>query len=245
MYELSKTDYKAVLDLVTTLVNVKSISAFAEMLINSKELLGFDSVVMAELQFHKTCTHKIIYSDNAFMQRTDDYVVPMEDYAADKVFPQILAGKEVIKVTNSPVYVHDVIFQHAGNAGSKPCENEDRYILAKMNHETQIASLIVFVVNAKESEGKFEQIACYLHAHLLTNYVRILSVSNENIIKLSGREKSVLTWLKYGKTSWEVAKILNITENTVNFHIKNIKNKLNATNRQHAVAIAIAKSIIS
>ncbi|MDF0522996.1 helix-turn-helix transcriptional regulator [Bradyrhizobium yuanmingense] len=34
-----------------------------------------------------------------------------------------------------------------------------------------------------------------------------------------------------GKSSWEIAKILNISENTVNFHLKNAIRKLGTTNR--------------
>jgi LuxR family transcriptional regulator, quorum-sensing system regulator CviR len=57
---------------------------------------------------------------------------------------------------------------------------------------------------------------------------------------LSKREIEVLSWLKEGKTSWEIARILQITERTVNFHVRNIMKKLDANNRTHAVAIAVA-----
>jgi DNA-binding NarL/FixJ family response regulator len=62
--------------------------------------------------------------------------------------------------------------------------------------------------------------------------------------KLSPREKEVLTWLKKGKSSWEMSVILHISERTVNFHIKNIKQKLDAVSRTHAVAKAIELGFI-
>lgn len=61
---------------------------------------------------------------------------------------------------------------------------------------------------------------------------------------LSKRERVVLEWLKKGKSSWDISKIMNISERTVNFHIYNIIQKLDALNRTHAVAIAIEKGLI-
>ncbi len=61
---------------------------------------------------------------------------------------------------------------------------------------------------------------------------------------LTQREKEVMEWIKDGKTSWEVSIILNISERTVNFHINNVKDKLNAVSRGQAVAAAIQKGLI-
>lgn len=61
---------------------------------------------------------------------------------------------------------------------------------------------------------------------------------------LSMREKEVLKWLKMGKISWDISIILGITERTVNFHITNIMNKLDAMTRTQAVAISIEKGLI-
>ncbi len=57
--------------------------------------------------------------------------------------------------------------------------------------------------------------------------------------KLTLREKEVLHWMKQGKTNWETGEILNVSENTIKYHLKNIKTKLNAANKHHAVAIAM------
>jgi len=67
----------------------------------------------------------------------------------------------------------------------------------------------------------------------------------EAITNLSEREKEVLTWSKRGKSSWEISAILNITERTVNFHVNNIMQKLNAVNRTQAVAVAIERGLIT
>lgn len=56
---------------------------------------------------------------------------------------------------------------------------------------------------------------------------------------LSPREWEVLGWLKLGKTSWDISRILGISERTVNYHVNNIIKKLDASNRIHAVCLAI------
>ncbi|MCA1385554.1 MULTISPECIES: helix-turn-helix transcriptional regulator [unclassified Bradyrhizobium] len=66
----------------------------------------------------------------------------------------------------------------------------------------------------------------------------------ERNVALSQREISCLRWLARGKLSWEMGKIMNISENTVNFHIKNAMRKLGATSRIQAVTIAIRLNLL-
>lgn len=61
---------------------------------------------------------------------------------------------------------------------------------------------------------------------------------------LTKREKELLIWLRYGKNNWDIAKIMNISERTVKFHISNILKKLEATNRTNAVFIAVENGLI-
>lgn len=53
---------------------------------------------------------------------------------------------------------------------------------------------------------------------------------------LSTREEEVLDLLARGLPNAELATALNVSENTVRFHLKNIYEKLNVTNRTEAVA---------
>src|SRR5215471_1600145 len=63
-------------------------------------------------------------------------------------------------------------------------------------------------------------------------------------IDLSPREKDCLRWTAQGKSSWDISMILTISENTVNFHVKNAIRKLDATNRIVAVVKAIRLGLI-
>lgn len=55
--------------------------------------------------------------------------------------------------------------------------------------------------------------------------------------QLTKREQECLHWVSHGKTSWETAKILGISERTVNFHISNSLVKTGCANRQQLTAI--------
>ena len=62
---------------------------------------------------------------------------------------------------------------------------------------------------------------------------------------LSRREIEILKWMREGKTNWEISVILGISERTVKFHVSNIINKLNTSNRSHAIAKALDLNIIT
>lgn len=61
--------------------------------------------------------------------------------------------------------------------------------------------------------------------------------------ELTSREREVLHWLCRGKTSWDIASILRISERTVNFHVGNIMQKLDVSSRVHAVSEGVKYEI--
>ena len=63
-------------------------------------------------------------------------------------------------------------------------------------------------------------------------------------IELSDREIDVLRWTAEGKTSAEIALILDISERTVNFHVNAVVAKLGATNQTSAAVRAAMLGLI-
>jgi DNA-binding CsgD family transcriptional regulator len=75
--------------------------------------------------------------------------------------------------------------------------------------------------------------------------MQIKSARAPNIpVQLSRREKDCLTWTAQGKSSGDIGMILNISENTVNFHVKNAMRKLETTSRTVAVVKSIRLNLI-
>jgi len=62
---------------------------------------------------------------------------------------------------------------------------------------------------------------------------------------LSPRERECLQWTAEGKTSWECAVILGLSERTVRFYLESARHKLGAANTLHAVIKAGKASLLS
>ncbi|MDC8014073.1 LuxR family transcriptional regulator [Tahibacter soli] len=61
---------------------------------------------------------------------------------------------------------------------------------------------------------------------------------------LTARELECLHWAAEGKTSWEIGRVLGVSERTVVFHLQNAAHKFGVNGRQPAVARAIALGLI-
>jgi len=67
----------------------------------------------------------------------------------------------------------------------------------------------------------------------------------EDAPQLSERERQCLIWHAAGKTSWEIGRILNVTEACVNFHFSNIRVKFKVSRRHEAVLKAVNLGMIT
>jgi DNA-binding CsgD family transcriptional regulator len=75
-------------------------------------------------------------------------------------------------------------------------------------------------------------------AHLSLKRVVMPTLMSDPERGLTDREIEVLKWAADGKTSSEISKILAISVDTVNFHVKNAVTKLKTTNKTAAVVRA-------
>jgi len=62
---------------------------------------------------------------------------------------------------------------------------------------------------------------------------------------LTVRELEVLRLIRDGHRNKQIADVLCIAETTVNFHIKNLVEKLHANDRTHAVTLAVRRGLLS
>lgn len=64
-------------------------------------------------------------------------------------------------------------------------------------------------------------------------------------VHLTAREREILTWAAIGKTDAEIGEILAVSVHAVDFHMRNIRRKLNAHSRILAVVKAISSGLIA
>jgi LuxR family quorum-sensing system transcriptional regulator CciR len=76
------------------------------------------------------------------------------------------------------------------------------------------------------------------------SHARRLHAAAPSTICITDRERECLTWTARGKSAWTIGKILDISEHTVNFHLKRSMAKLGATNRMQAIVSALRLGLI-
>jgi len=111
--------------------------------------------------------------------------------------------------------------------------------------QKRVGSIFSFSGPSAIRHGRYFRLLRYIVPHFHTAMARIAGTSGVSDASLTSRELVVLQWVQQGKTNWEVAHILGISERTVKFHTNNIAVKLGATSRTHAVAIAMEQRIIA
>jgi DNA-binding CsgD family transcriptional regulator len=62
--------------------------------------------------------------------------------------------------------------------------------------------------------------------------------------RLTAREREILQWTREGKSAWAVGEILGLSENTVNFHLRNAMRKLDTSSKHVAILRAISLDLI-
>jgi DNA-binding CsgD family transcriptional regulator len=112
------------------------------------------------------------------------------------------------------------------------------------NHKISGTSF-TFIGRHLKNDHRSHTIIQYAVPHLADAFKRICRNGNIKLNKtLTPREIEVLQWLKEGKSSWDISKIMDRSRSVVNFHVKNIVNKMNVVNRTHAVAISVENGLI-
>lgn len=76
------------------------------------------------------------------------------------------------------------------------------------------------------------------HLHDALNRIALERQSLIHNSLFTKRELEVLHWVREGKTNWEIATIIDVSERTVKFHLKNIFGKMGVTRRSQAAAMA-------
>lgn len=94
-------------------------------------------------------------------------------------------------------------------------------------------------VDASRYVPLVEYFGYHVHLALLRTAPPNAQSMDRCVKQLTLRELTILNWVKNGKTNWEIAQIIGVTERTIRFHVESIFTKLNVTSRSQAVATAI------
>ncbi len=98
---------------------------------------------------------------------------------------------------------------------------------------------------ARGALGGEAAVAAQMAGLLLTEYLLGFGIAvGTPAPRLTPRERDALAYVAEGKTDWEIATILGVSESTARFHVDNARTKLGAVNRAHAVARLLSARLI-
>ncbi len=121
---------------------------------------------------------------------------------------------------------------------------EDYNDCLTMSYEGYTRDTFVFL-KKKSFRKEDRMIADVILPYMREANVRLMTqIERAENCNITRREMEILHWLKEGKTSWEISQILDISESTAKFHVQNIKEKLDASNKTQAIVIAIKEGIL-
>ncbi len=135
--------------------------------------------------------------------------------------------------------------------------NEDELIIRGLQagacgyflKETPLETLLNAIRTAARGEVLIQpEIMARLLAHTTSDAQTASSSSYDHVLsgmELSKREREVLAGVAQGERSKEIAARLGITERTVRAYLTNIYTKLNVDSRSSAVAVAVARGLLS
>jgi LuxR family quorum sensing-dependent transcriptional regulator len=120
----------------------------------------------------------------------------------------------------------------------------DNCFITPVYHRDYGPAVVCFL--GKRSKMSFNEAAnLALVSQLVHHKLRRVSAQpNKLDSPLTERERECLVWTSSGKTSVEIARILGLSEHTVNHYLNNAARKLDAVNRTQAVALAIRHGFI-
>lgn len=158
--------------------------------------------------------------------------------ALDYAGKNILCVNEMGRLSWATPHVHELI-DKISETQQSPWAMLAELIVAWLNDGHQ-SSLVVTCFSEKiEFFYERQQDEMHLLRILKGDQQKKNAQDLKEALPVTKRESEVLYWVSYGKTSWEISQILDMSPRTVNKHLEQIYKKLGVDNRTSAAAISI------
>ncbi len=177
--------------------------------------------------------------------------LPLFDLWLEKQSPQILEinnNASMLSASDSALYkkysVHNFIFHGVLDVGQHYASYFGFANISRKIDDHYIALIKMLVPYLHIAYTQLPSVEKYLTSTLNVS-PPASSATDDNRRLLTPKECQVLSRLLEGRSNNDIAEALNISKFTVKTHVQRIIKKLNATSRQHAVAIAVELKLIS
>lgn len=243
----SKRDLVKLMSLSHRSLTCRDIAEFKSLLVDLKELFYYENAMCAQADIRA-----IIRSDQknlnmnvcnvSFPSEYLDLYLNDMNFLKDAAFQKFISN---LAPVNWPL---------KNDKGRLPCE----VLTAAMDFELKSGwlhgmpapdadriTVFGFAGPFSENGEKISKALEYIIPFYTETYYRIRRQPPPPSFNLTRKEKDVLNWIKEGKSSWEISVLLKCSKRTIDFHVNNIKLKLNVVSRAQAVATALHYGVIS
>ena len=240
MEGLSTSELLALLEIISDCTQCATIGRFLEIAAAVGDMLQAGNIVFLSSKFDFSSTPASIHEINVSypvqwvdMYRAANYV---------KVDPILTPGLTGLLYWDDIYKEHPPDREFYSQATAFGLSNGFSHILADKHAFSLMSVADKGLRNSTRSRVILNALAPHLHQLAARLHHRNLYQINT---PLTPREREVLLWVMEGKTNWEISVILGVGQESIKGHVAHILRKLEASNRAHAVAIALQNGLLS
>lgn len=241
---------KNLLDFSQSLRSCKSVEVRWNVLTRFAEKLGYEKgayIILPKVEGHVE-DHQPVSLTNHGLKWVEHYN-NNQFYFKDPAMMHLLSGRKTDQLwsyhTTEPADdIDPEFFDDVRSAGLKfgvtiPLECANKQLVGGASFASCEQSKIAFDTQMAAKFLLLKSAVQLFHSH--TQEISSL----HEFFEFTPREHECLLWLSAGRTNKEIAHILNLSEKTVEHHIKRTCKKLHVVNRTHAVARAMSFQLLS
>jgi DNA-binding CsgD family transcriptional regulator len=244
LHSLNKREHAELMILSHKLLSCEEKNDFASLVLGLKKLFNHDNAVLAYGNIKEILSNpkpKVDLFNISFPQSLLDYYFENRYHTSDASFFEYL--KHLRPVHWATLYKK---VECKGEAAIKGLDYNVRHgwTYGTLNPSLMNCCIVHLAGLRTKNSQRNRVILEYIIPFLSEAYRHILNRYGGPVSELTHREIEVLNWIKDGKSSWDISMILTCSKRVVDFHVTNIKRKLNAVSRAQAVAIGLHQGII-
>ena len=229
-----------------SVLEAKSRDEFQAELVRFTKQLGFETVSATAVIDHFLGDPEFITVDNTpsayrdtFLDRSHAKRDPVSQHCKTKSVPIIWDQATYTAADRGELWEHQARFGYRHGISLALHMPEGRHFLLGIDRDQalpkdptevtrMVAALQLFAVHAQEAAMR----------------ILLPAPSESGLPALTPRELETLRWTMEGKTAWEVANVLGISERTAVLHANNAMHKLGCVNKHQAVLKALRLGLI-
>jgi DNA-binding CsgD family transcriptional regulator len=137
---------------------------------------------------------------------------------------------------SSPINYQTLLFENSKSGNNLFSHKQANLLIPINGFGNEFSCLLLVIPELSAQLGTLEKLGWYwlmLSSLIYDKYHKLFKPHHD--ITMTKRELECIKWAAEGKTSWEISKLLSISQRTVDFHLANCITKTDSINRQQAV----------